>query len=62
MEGGTEVVLQVSVYSLPGVSLSREFTVHWKNGGPGIIKGVGSPPEDMQAALRHSSEDQPHPQ
>ena len=51
VEGGTEVVLQVTTYSLPRVAQQREFTVHWRNGGPGVIKGVASLPGDMQAAL-----------
>lgn len=52
VEGGTEVVLQVSEYAVPGVTRSREFTVHWRNGGPGVVKGVASLPADMQAALQ----------
>lgn len=51
VEGGTEVVLQVAEYSVPGVTQPREFTVHWRNGGPGVVKGVASLPGDMQAAL-----------
>ncbi|MGE3348137.1 MAG: hypothetical protein AB7I35_11965 [Ramlibacter sp.] len=51
VEGGTEVVLQVFTYSLPGMVQPREFTVHWRNGGPGVLKGVASLPDDMQAAL-----------
>jgi hypothetical protein len=51
VEGGTEVVLQVTSRSLPGSNQSREFTVHWRNGGPGVVKGVASLPADMQAAL-----------
>lgn len=51
VEGGTEVVLQVTTYLVPGVVQPREFTVHWRNGGPGVVKGVASLPGDMQAAL-----------
>ena len=51
VEGGTEVVLQVTTYAVPGVAQAREFTVHWRNGGPGVVKGVASLPGDMQAAL-----------
>lgn len=51
VEGGTEVALQVAAYSAPGVAQPREFTVHWRNGGPGVVKGVASLPGDMQAAL-----------
>jgi len=25
--------------------------VHWAHGGPGVIKGVATLPQDMQAAL-----------
>ncbi|PKN26494.1 MAG: hypothetical protein CVU65_05445 [Deltaproteobacteria bacterium HGW-Deltaproteobacteria-22] len=52
VEGGTEVVLRITTYSAPGLGQPREFTVHWRNGGPGVIKGVASLPRDMQAALR----------
>lgn len=51
VEGGTEVVLQVTAYSVPGAAQPREFAVHWRNGGPGVVKGVASLPGDMQAAL-----------
>lgn len=51
VEGGTEVVLQVATYSAPGIGQPREFTVHWRNGGPGVVKGVAGLPDDMQAAL-----------
>lgn len=51
IDGGTEVLLQVSEYMLPGEQQTRTFTVHWQNGGPGVIKGIRSLPQDMQAAL-----------
>lgn len=51
VECGTEVVLQVAEYILPVEAQTRAFTVHWQNGGPGVIKGVDSLPQDMQAAL-----------
>jgi hypothetical protein len=51
-EGGTEVVLQVSARSPQTVGRAREFMVHWRNGGPGVVKGVPSLPSDMSAALR----------
>jgi len=50
VEGGTEVVLSISEF-LPGRAAPRQFTVHWRNGGPGVLKGVASLPQDMQAAL-----------
>jgi hypothetical protein len=51
IEGSTEVDLQVTAYSLPAIAPPREFSVHWRNGGPGVVKGVDSLPADMQAAL-----------
>lgn len=51
IEGGTEVVLRVTAYSLPATAPPREFGIHWQNGGPGVVKGVDSLPADMQAAL-----------
>lgn len=52
VEGGTEVVLRVTEYSPASASELRQFTVHWNNGGPGVVKGVASLPSDMQSALR----------
>ena len=51
VEGGTEVVLELTEYRLPALSAHRSFSVTWRNGGPGVIKGVGSLPQDIQAAL-----------
>jgi hypothetical protein len=51
IEGGTEAVFQIAEYLLPEENQTRTFTVHWQNGGPGVIKGVASLPQDMQAAL-----------
>ncbi|MBA3067311.1 MAG: hypothetical protein FP825_02380 [Hyphomonas sp.] len=50
VEGATEVVLEVSEFA-PGKADPRTFTVHWRSGGPGVVKGVASLPQDMQAAL-----------
>jgi hypothetical protein len=52
VEGGTEVVLQVTSRRLQSPGPAREFTVHWRHGGPGVVKGVASLPDDMSAALR----------
>lgn len=52
VEGGTEVVLQVSVRSPQLAGHERAFTVHWRDGGPGVVKGVASLPSDLSAALR----------
>ena len=51
VDGGTEVVLQVSSWGPPDAAKPRVFTVHWQNGGPGVVKGVESLPRDMQEAL-----------
>ena len=51
IDGGTEVVLQVGEYIPPAEAAIRAFTVHWQNSGPGVVKGVRSLPQDMQAAL-----------
>jgi hypothetical protein len=51
VDGGTEVTLDI-VSFVPGRANSREsFSVHWKNGGHGVVKGVASLPDDMQSAL-----------
>lgn len=50
VEGGTQVVLDIEEYTLPNPT-SRSFSVHWANGGPGIIKGVGTLSQDIQASL-----------
>ncbi|HZM35320.1 MAG TPA: hypothetical protein VFC18_12610 [Burkholderiales bacterium] len=52
IEGGTEAVLRIIAYSPQSGDEVRQFTVHWHNGGPGVVKGVASLPGDMQAALR----------
>jgi hypothetical protein len=54
VEGGTEVVLEISEYAVSAGTPLRQFTVHWANGGAGIVKGVASLPSDMQAALTAS--------
>lgn len=51
VEGGTEVVLDIEEYRLPS-SAPRSFSVHWAHGGPGVIKGVATLPQDIQAALK----------
>jgi hypothetical protein len=52
VEGGTEVVVDVAQY-IPGrIEPDRQFSIHWRNGGPGVVKGVQSLPADMTAALR----------
>jgi hypothetical protein len=50
VEGGTEVVLDISEYS-SAKPIPRTFNARWRNGGPGVVKGVATLPQDMQAAL-----------
>lgn len=50
VEGGTEVVLEVAEYRSRHVP-PRTFTLEWRHGGPGTIKGVATLPEDMRSAL-----------
>ena len=50
VEGGTEVVLDLTAYE-SAKSMPRAFSVYWRNGGPGVVKGVATLPQDMQAAL-----------
>ena len=51
IDGTTEARFQVVEYTMPWPYHRREFTVHWQEGGPGVIKGVASLPQDLQAAL-----------
>ena len=50
VEGGTEVVLDLTEYE-PANSAPRNFTVQWRSGGPGVVKGVATLPQDIQEAL-----------
>lgn len=51
VDGGTEVVLDIASF-VPGRPDSRaDFSVYWKNGGHGVVKGVASLPDDMASAL-----------
>ena len=52
VEGGTEVVLRIAEYAPRSGAELRGFQVHWRHGGAGVIQGVASLPQDMQAALR----------
>lgn len=52
IDGGTEVLIDVARYLPGGREPDRQFTIHWRNGGPGVIKGVQSLPADMSAALQ----------
>lgn len=50
VEGGTEVVLDLSEYD-PARPAPRTFAVQWRSGGPGVVRGVASLPQDLQSAL-----------
>jgi hypothetical protein len=50
LEGATEVRLDVAA-ATRAQPVPRAFTVHWRNGGPGVLKGVATLAQDMQAAL-----------
>lgn len=50
VEGATEVVLDLTAFE-PALPMPRTFSVHWRSGGPGTLKGVATLPQDMQAAL-----------
>jgi hypothetical protein len=52
LEGGTDVVLELKVLDIrTGASLAN-FRTHWQNGGPLVIKGVKTLPQDMSSALQ----------
>ncbi len=51
VDGGTDVVLDIAVQDAPDMAAKRQFTVHWTNGGAGVVKGVASLPDDMASAL-----------
>lgn len=50
VDGGTEVVLNVAEYRSRHAP-PRTFTLEWRQGGPGTIKGVVTLPDDLRAAL-----------
>ncbi len=52
IEGSTEVVVDVTLYMPGGSDPDRRFSIHWRSGGPGVVKGVQSLPTDLAAALR----------
>jgi hypothetical protein len=51
VEGGTEVVLDISQYAAQGSGPQLAYSVHWQNGGPRVVKGVATLQADMEAAL-----------
>jgi hypothetical protein len=52
VEGGTEVVLEVDEFTLARAGQPpRHLRLHWRHGGPGVVKGVATLAQDLQAAL-----------
>ena len=58
VEGGTDVVLEIRAVSPSTGQTTADFTSHWQNGGPLVIKGVATLEQDigstLQAALKPS--------
>lgn len=52
--GGTDVVLDIRAASLITGETTADFTAHWQNGGPWVIKGVGTLEQDIGAALQEA--------
>lgn len=52
VEGGTEVTFHIQAKNLKQQETLADFTAHWTNGGPGVIKGVSTLAEDMRTALQ----------
>jgi hypothetical protein len=52
--GGTEVVLGIRAVSPSTGQITADFTAHWQNGGPWVIKGVATLEQDMASALREA--------
>jgi hypothetical protein len=52
VEGGTEAVVDVAVYRPGQREPQQQFSIHWQDGGPGVVKGVQTLPADMAAALK----------
>ena len=52
VEGGTEVVVDVAVYRPGQREPQQQFSIHWQDGGPGVVKGVQTLPADIAAALK----------
>jgi hypothetical protein len=54
VEGGTEVVLEISAVFPSTGQITADFTAHWENGGPWVIKGVSTLEQDMASALQEA--------
>jgi hypothetical protein len=51
VEGGTDVVLEIRAVSPSTGHTTTDFTAHWQNGGPWVIKGVSTLEQDIASAL-----------
>lgn len=54
VEGGTDVVLDIRAFSPSTGQTTADFTSHWQNGGPMVIKGVATLEEDIGSALQEA--------
>jgi hypothetical protein len=55
VEGGTDVVFEISAVSPSKTGqITADFTAHWENGGPWVIKGVSTLEQDMASALQEA--------
>jgi len=52
VQGSTEAVLEVRVLDTRSAVALAHARVHWENGGTFVVKGVGTLPQDMRAALQ----------
>ena len=54
VEGGTDVVLEIRAVSPSTGQTTSDFTAHWQNGGPFVIKGVATLEQDICSALQEA--------
>lgn len=54
VEGGTDVVLEIRAVSPSTGQTTADFTAHWQNGGPWVIKGVSTLEQDIASALQEA--------
>ena len=54
VEGGTDVVLEIRAVSPSTGQITADFTAHWQNGGPWVIKGVSTLEQDIASALQEA--------
>ncbi len=54
VESGTDVVLEIRAVSPSTGQTTADFTAHWQNGGPWVIKGVSTLEQDIASALQEA--------